>query len=100
MTTVLFWLSAALAIAALIGQVKGFAKAGRGSRDRLTRALLFVAWFALMSLLFVLFVAFSYCEANCASRSINPGAFLMALVSLAVNGAALWLGRKPVSETA
>jgi hypothetical protein len=49
-----------------------------------------------MFLLFVLFVAFSYCEANCADRSINPGAFLMGVISLAVNGAALWLGRRSV----
>lgn len=94
MTTGLFWLSAALAVAALIGQVMGFARADGRSQNRATRVVLFVAWCGLMLLLFVLFVAFSYCETNCADRSINPGAFLISVVSLAVNGAALWLGRK------
>jgi hypothetical protein len=94
MTTALFWLAAAVAVGALIGQLMGFARAERGSRHRLTRAMLFVVWCGLMLLLFILFFAFSYCEANCASRSMNPGAFLIFVVSVTVNGAVLWLGRK------
>lgn len=96
MTTGLCWLSAALAVAALIRQVMGFARSEGRSQYRLTRAVLFLAWCGLMLLLFVLFVAFSYCETNCADRSINPGAFLISVVSIAVNGAALLLGRKSV----
>jgi hypothetical protein len=98
MDEALFNLSTILSVAALLGQIIGFATEKGKLRNYLVRAILVVFWGGSVFLLFLLLIRYNYCESGCSGRPVNGPTWVIHAVWLALNAAALWFSLKGVAS--